>query len=111
MKSNDSFFPLAASAICGFVVYVAITAASGKNEAWDDGSYYTIGVPLMSIVAFVIGYLFPQKPWRWALSMAGGLADFAENFAAFPRILFSTTCASARSTFAVRPSSTIHAIW
>jgi len=72
MKSTDRFFPHAASAICGFVVYVAITATSGKNEAWDDGSYYTIGVPLMSIVAFVIGYLIPRKPWRWALSMAGG---------------------------------------
>jgi len=72
MKSHDSLFPHAAAGICGFVVYVAITSATGKNEAWDDGSYYTIGVPVMSIVAFVIGYRFPHKPWRWALSMAGG---------------------------------------
>ncbi|HEX7079757.1 MAG TPA: hypothetical protein VF329_01930 [Gammaproteobacteria bacterium] len=72
MNSNGRFFPHAAAAICGFAVYVAITSATSKNEAWDDGSYYTIGIPLMSVVAFVIGYLFPHKPWRWALSMAGG---------------------------------------
>ena len=72
MKSTDRFFPHVAAAICGLVVYVAITSATGKNEAWDDGSYYTIGVPLMCIVAFVIGYLFPHRPWRWALSIAGG---------------------------------------
>lgn len=72
MKSNERFFPHATAALCGLVVYVTITAATGKNEAWDDGSYYTIGMPFMCLVAFAIGYLFPQKPWRWALSMAGG---------------------------------------
>ena len=72
-RSND-FFPYAASALCGLIVYVIITVATGKNEAWDDGSYYSIGIPFMSVAAFVLGYLFPVKPWRWAASMAGGQA-------------------------------------
>lgn len=72
-RSND-FFPYAASALCGLIVYVIITLATGKNEAWDDGSYYLIGIPFMSVAAFVLGYLFPVKPWRWAASMAGGQA-------------------------------------
>ena len=72
MKDNNPFFPYAATAVCGLVVYLAITLSTGRNEAWDDGVYYSIGIPIMCIVAFIISYLFPIKPWRWALSMAGG---------------------------------------
>ena len=72
MKEQSDFFPYAATAACGLVVYIAIVAATGKNEAWDDGSYYVLGIPLMCVVAFLIGNRFPTKPWRWALSMAGG---------------------------------------
>lgn len=72
MKNDDNFFPYAASSLCGLVVYVTIIMATGRNEAWDDGSYYLLGIPFMCIIAFVIGYLFPVKPWRWALGMAGG---------------------------------------
>ncbi|HEX7028107.1 MAG TPA: hypothetical protein VF268_12770 [Gammaproteobacteria bacterium] len=72
MENNNNFFPYAASFLCGLIVYLAITFATGRNEAWDDGSYYSLGLPFMCIVAFVTGYLFPLKPWRWALSMAGG---------------------------------------
>ncbi len=66
--------PAAASFLCGLVVYLAIVLATGRNEAWDDASYYVLGIPFMCIVAFVIGYRFPVKPWRWALWMAGGQA-------------------------------------
>lgn len=72
MKDDNRFFPYAATAVCGLVVYLAITVATGENEAWDDGSYYLVGIPFMCIVVFIIGYLFPIKPWRWALSMACG---------------------------------------
>ena len=72
MNRSNNFFPSAASALCGLIVYVLITVATGKNEAWDDGIYYSVGIPFMSVVAFVLGYLFPVKPWRWAASMAGG---------------------------------------
>lgn len=72
MKNNNDFFPYAATSLCGLIVYLAITIATGRNEAWDHGAYYSIGIPLMCVVAFIIGYLFPAKPWRWALGMAGG---------------------------------------
>ena len=72
MKNSDNFFPYAASTLCGLTVYLAIIMATGKNEAWDDGSYYWAGMPFMCFAAFVLGYLFPVKPWRWALGMAGG---------------------------------------
>lgn len=74
MKDDNPFFASAASFLCGLIVYLAIVLMTGRNEAWDDASYYVLGIPLMCIVAFVIGYRFPVKPWRWALWMAGGQA-------------------------------------
>lgn len=72
MQDNPELVPYAVTAACGLIVYVAITALAGVNEAWDDGSYYAIGIPLMCIVAFFVGARFPARPWRWAASMAGG---------------------------------------
>lgn len=66
--------PGAASFLCGLVVYLTIVLATGRNEAWDDSSYYVLGIPLMCVVAFVIGHRFPVRPWRWALWMAAGQA-------------------------------------
>lgn len=72
MKHNNDFFPYTASALCGLVVFIVIIWATGRNEAWDAGIYYSVGIPFMCVVVFAIAYLFPFKPWRWALSMAGG---------------------------------------
>src|SRR5690554_2585356 len=72
MKNNDSFFSYIASFLCALVVYLSIVMVTGRNEAWDHGSYYVLGIPLMVIAVFAIAYHFPVKPWRWALSMAGG---------------------------------------
>lgn len=74
MKNNHHHFPYGVSALCGLLVYLAITILTGKNEAWDDGTYYLIGIPVMCAVVFFMGFLFPVKPWRWALSMAAGQA-------------------------------------
>lgn len=74
MKDDNHFFAGAASFLCGLFVYLAIVLMTGRNEAWDDASYYVLGIPLMCIVAFAIGYRFPVRPWRWALWMAGGQA-------------------------------------
>lgn len=56
----------------GVAKEVRVGLVTGRNEAWDDGAYYVLGMPVMCIVAFRLGYRFPVKPWRWALTMAGG---------------------------------------
>ena len=72
MNNNNSFIPYAASFLCGLTVYLLIIMFTGRNEAWDHGSYYIVGIPFMCVVAFVLAYLFPLKPWRWALGIALG---------------------------------------
>lgn len=70
-KKNESL-AFAASALAGLGVCLAITWVTGKKEAWDASAYYSVGIPVMCAFIFVLGYLFPIKPWRWTLSMAVG---------------------------------------
>lgn len=64
--------PYAASALAGFAVCLAISLSAGGREAWDVGLYYNIGLPVMVLAIFILGYLYPRAAWRWTLSMALG---------------------------------------
>ena len=71
MPHKDSI-AFALSTITGFAVCLAITLATGKKEAWDSGLYFTVGIPIMCVIAFGVAWKFPQKVWRWALCIAIG---------------------------------------
>lgn len=77
MKNNDHFFPYVASSLCGLIVYLAIIMATGRNEAWDDGSYYLLGMPFMCIVAFVIGLLIVAYQGYCKGEIRAGSSGFA----------------------------------
>ena len=70
--ARGDYLPYAAAALSGFAVCIAIAIATGRNEAWDSGFYFTVGIPVMSALIFLISYLFPRRTWRWTLAMAVG---------------------------------------
>lgn len=49
--------------------------ASGKREPWDDTAYWTVTYPIAIALAGILGFVFPERPWRWALTLF--LAQFA----------------------------------
>jgi hypothetical protein len=53
----------------GVVLWVATTAVSGRWEAWDASLYWTATYPAAIAVAGVLGYLAPQRAWRWGLAI------------------------------------------
>lgn len=69
---SSEFFPYAASSLSGFVVCLGLTIAAGGQEAVDTAEYFPIGIPLMAVAILAISYLFPNRPWRWTVSMAAG---------------------------------------
>lgn len=71
-KPANHVLPYGVSFIAGLAICLFITLTSGRNEAWDAPAYFTIGIPAMCLVIFAIAYFFPQRAWRWALSMAIG---------------------------------------
>lgn len=38
--------------------------ASGKREPWDDTSYWTVTYPIAIALAGILGFAFPERPWR-----------------------------------------------
>lgn len=69
---SGEFFPYATSFMAGLVVCLALSIAHGGQEAVDTAGYVPIGIPLMALAILVVSYLFPNRPWRWTLSMAAG---------------------------------------
>ena len=58
---------IASSVLTGAVLELSIQAMSGRREAWDSNQYWTIGLPLVALAAFAIGWLAEDKAWRWTI--------------------------------------------
>jgi hypothetical protein len=67
MKATTT--PWMISGAIGLAVVLGISFATGRAEAWDHGSYWSIGYPLLAVSALFLGWTFPEQPWRWAVTM------------------------------------------
>ena len=61
--------PYAIAAIAGVALWIGASVISGKREAWDAAIYWTAAYPIAVVVSGLLGFLFPQRPWRWALAL------------------------------------------
>jgi hypothetical protein len=52
--------------VAGTMLWFATSAASGRREPWDSSLYWTVAYPVAILLSGVLGYVFPQRPWRWA---------------------------------------------
>jgi len=76
------------ASVAGAILWLGTAALSGRREAWDSSLYWTVAYPLAIAVAGTLGYLVPERPWRWALAVmltqALALAIAASSFGLFP---------------------------
>ncbi len=61
--------PFTIAIACGMLLWFVGAEATGRREAWDSGLYWTLFYPLAVAACGALGYLFPQRPWRWALAL------------------------------------------
>lgn len=59
----------AIAAIGGAILWLATMAVSGRNEAWDSPLYWQAAYPLAIALSGLLGYVAPERPWRWALAV------------------------------------------
>ncbi len=64
----------AAALMSGLLVWIAVSAAAGRREAWDSTWYFSVGIPFLCLVSMLLGFLAPDRSWRW------GVAPFAGQF-------------------------------
>jgi hypothetical protein len=61
--------------LCGAAIWILVTLASGRKEAWDSSLYISAGIPAVCLLAFALGFFEPQRSWRW------GVLPFVGQFA------------------------------
>ena len=66
MRGRDSLLAHVLSAMAGLALWAVTAEVTGKREPWDTGIYWTVSYPLAVIGSALLGFLFPQRPWRWA---------------------------------------------
>ena len=54
------------TALAGAIGWIALALATGETEAWDNPAYFTVLLPLTALVVGIVGYLAPERAWRWA---------------------------------------------
>ena len=65
MKQKDTWFYVI-SILSGVLVWVVVSAVSGKKEAWDS-SRYGVGYAFICVMSITLGYLRPVQTWRWGV--------------------------------------------
>jgi hypothetical protein len=51
----------------GLALWSATALVGGRAEPWDTGLYWSLSYPVALGAAVVLGYVFPIRPWRWAI--------------------------------------------
>jgi hypothetical protein len=59
--------PALLAAGSGALLWLVATLVTGRREAWDASSYWTLFYPLALVVSAWLGYRFPIRSWRWPL--------------------------------------------
>src|SRR4051812_4059905 len=68
-------------AALGLVVWTGLSVWAGfvttelsfrLREAWDTPAYFYVGMPLMALAVAAIGFMRPERAWRWPLWLVAG---------------------------------------
>jgi hypothetical protein len=71
MTNSRSATAFAIAIVIGVVLWFAGAEVSGRREAWDSGLYWSLFYPLAIGASALLGYLVPERPWRWAAALFG----------------------------------------
>jgi hypothetical protein len=55
--------------VAGMALWFVGAEVSGRRETWDSGIYWSLFYPLAIGASALLGYLFPERPWRWAVAL------------------------------------------
>jgi hypothetical protein len=110
--NKSTALPYALAVIAGVTLWAVGSAVSDRREAWDSGSYWTLFYPAAIISCSLLGYLFPDRPWRWCIALFAAqfatmavLAGAVGNLAPLGLILFGVLALPAISAAMVAARS------
>ena len=60
------------AAVAGCLIYILVVNVSSVPVAWSTPVYFWLGWPLMCAAIYLLTRQFPDRSWRWPLSMMLG---------------------------------------
>jgi hypothetical protein len=78
LRPKRAAFACGIAIIAGVGIWWGIARSTGQLEAWDSNIYFVVGLPLLVVLVFALGYFAPQGAWRWAV--AAGVGQVAAMF-------------------------------
>ena len=69
MSRSGFATPCAVAIATGALLWSVGSWVSDRREAWDSGTYWMIFYPAAIGACAALGYLFPERPWRWCLAL------------------------------------------
>jgi len=67
MKAPRTRSAVLIAVVVGVALWFAASLLTAKREPWDGPAYWTLAYPLAIAACALLGYRFPERPWRWAL--------------------------------------------
>jgi hypothetical protein len=67
MTSRSATVPVSVAIAAGVALWFVTSALTGKREPWDASAYWAIAYPAAILTSALLGYSYPERPWRWAL--------------------------------------------
>ena len=67
MTTRSAFAPVTIAVAVGFALWFTTSVLTGRREPWDALAYWVIAYPAAILVCALLGYSYPERPWRWAL--------------------------------------------
>jgi hypothetical protein len=58
--------PIAAALVSGAMIWFASSELAHTREAWDADVYWHAAYPFALAFCGALGWLFPERAWRWA---------------------------------------------
>jgi hypothetical protein len=79
--ADRSRLAMVVAAVAGAASWLYVAHVSHRLEAWDSEIYFSTALPLLGLLVAALGFVVPQRPWRWAfLPFAGqALVAFVQN--------------------------------
>jgi hypothetical protein len=66
MSDRRTWTACAASIVLGLALWITAAGLGKRAEPWDAPGYWTVAYPIAIGLSGLLGYLFPERAWRWA---------------------------------------------
>jgi hypothetical protein len=75
MRTKREFIVFLLAIAVGAALWLVSAQVSGRREPWDSAFYWKAAYPVALVLSGILGYVAPERPWRWPLAVM--LAQFA----------------------------------